>query len=358
MVSLINMNSTEKIPCLEGYLFSDQNENDEMWSLRLETNENCNILCKYCYASATSRNKDKFVDLNTVKKLVEQAIPLGLKSVIFIGPGEPLLYTRLFEALAYLNTVQITPVIITNGTLITEEIGKKLLALNVSILMKYDGMNPETQDYLAGKKGTGKKIHHALSILQKIGYTNEQKLGLSFVTTKQNISEAVDFWKFCRKNNIFPNMEHVGDEGRAKEHEELFLESGSFLQLKQQLAEIDKELGYSWDPSMPLPGIGCNQFLYSCYVSIKNKITPCAGVTWGIEYNSGTVLNEMWHSEVLTKFRETAQREGCLIDGRYCWGCRGTAFNYWIKQGISAEKAVTMLDPDCSYCSKKNDLCC
>lgn len=341
----------KKAPSLEGYLFADENENDEIWSLRLETNENCNLLCKYCYASATSGNEDKFVDFNTIKMVIEQAVPLGLKSVIFIGSGEPLLYTYIFEVFAYLKTLSIIPVIITNGTLISEEIAKKLFALNVSILMKYDSMSPDIQDHLSGKIGTGKKIRRALSNLQKAGYKNEQKLGLSFVATKINIADATDFWRFCRQNKIFPNIEKIGDEGRAKEQEDFLLDADSFLQLKHQLSEIDKELGYSWDPCMPLPGVGCNQFLYSCYVSFKNqKITPCAGVTWGIAYSADAVLSEIWHSEVFSQFRKMAQKEGCLVDERYCWGCRGSAFNYWIKNGVSAEKAVTMIDPECSYC--------
>nr|VFJ45746.1 MAG: Radical SAM superfamily enzyme, MoaA/NifB/PqqE/SkfB family [Candidatus Kentron sp. DK] len=351
------MDSHKEIPNLEGYLFSDRNKNDELWSLRLETNENCNLLCRYCFASATTEKRHGPVEIGKIKRLVDQAGPLGLRSVIFIGPGEPLLYPGLFEVFEYFKPLKIIPVIITNGTLISEENARHLFDLNASILLKYDSMNPDTQDYLSGKEGTGNKIRRALSILKNTGYTNEKKLGLSFVTTKINISEVPDFWYFCRENNIFPNIEQVGEEGRAREQNDLLLENDDFMKLKRELSEIDKKFDYSWDPCMPLPGVGCNQFLYSCYVS-GNKITPCAGVTWGIDYDDDTALSTAWYSKVFSKFRDMAQKEGCLVDGRYCWGCRGSAFNYWIKNGVPAEKAVAMQDPDCEHCDRKNEMRC
>jgi len=81
------------------------------------------------------REKDflKMSDLDLIKNVIDQAIPLGLKFVNFGGGGEPLLYKQLPEVLSYLKDRNIKTLIYTNGTKLTPDYFEELCVAGLSI---------------------------------------------------------------------------------------------------------------------------------------------------------------------------------------------------------------------------------
>jgi MoaA/NifB/PqqE/SkfB family radical SAM enzyme len=85
--------------------------------------------------------------------------------------GEPLLYEHYFEIASYARDREIAVLLLTNGTLITKQIARQLMDLRIFPCVKLDSLSAETQDYLAGAKGSYAKIMNGLKNLIEVGYT-------------------------------------------------------------------------------------------------------------------------------------------------------------------------------------------
>lgn len=90
--------------------------------VNLEMAGGCNLRCPMCTQS-TGREKDflKRLPLEEFKRIIDQAIPLGLQHVTLSGSGEPLLHPGLEEAVATLHARGLTSTIYTNGVRLTPE---------------------------------------------------------------------------------------------------------------------------------------------------------------------------------------------------------------------------------------------
>lgn len=96
----------------------------------------CNFKCDYCHFSIDKGNR-KFVtdkismDLNLYKKCVDEmcGFPEKIRTLRFVGMGEPLLHRDLPEMIAYTKTKEIADRVelITNGSLLTNEISDALI---------------------------------------------------------------------------------------------------------------------------------------------------------------------------------------------------------------------------------------
>jgi MoaA/NifB/PqqE/SkfB family radical SAM enzyme len=84
---------------------------------------------------STGREKEflKRLPLEEFRKIIDQAIPLGLKYVTLNGSGEPLLHTGLEEAVAYLTERGLSSLIYTNGTRLTPERFERLCQAGLTV---------------------------------------------------------------------------------------------------------------------------------------------------------------------------------------------------------------------------------
>ncbi|MBF0300014.1 MAG: radical SAM protein [Oligoflexia bacterium] len=87
----------------------------------------CNLKCPMCVREAHI-NGNGYMDVNLVKKIIDQATEYGVPAFNFGGLGEPTLYPHLFEILKYAKDRGIIDVNIhTNGTRLSPEFNKKLI---------------------------------------------------------------------------------------------------------------------------------------------------------------------------------------------------------------------------------------
>ena len=107
---------------------------NEIKQISLELAGMCNLRCPMCPQS-TGREKGFLTKLpiEEFRKIIDQAIPLGLKHVMLNGSGEPLLYLGLEDAVQYLTERGILSLIYTNGIRLTPERFEKLCKAGLSI---------------------------------------------------------------------------------------------------------------------------------------------------------------------------------------------------------------------------------
>lgn len=362
-------------PILKGYMYEakeayEARNSNRLLAIRLETNNSCNLRCRYCYAQS-GENSVKVADFNLLKRVISEAKELGIKSVVVIGGGEPTLYPNFRELIAYIDSLGIISMVFSNTVLITEELAGFLYKHNVSVMGKLDSLKPEVQDYLAGRKEASREIKMGFEKLLNAGFSKSAdprklRLGVSFVINKNNLDEIEDIWHFCRQNNIFPNVEILIPTGRANnELEDKLLTTSDIKEYKLRLLEIDRKCyGYDWLPYTPITASGCLQHLYSLYISVGGNVRPCASTkldehpTFRINgeypYNINKMsLKEIYDSNLFTYVRNIDR----VIEGKCencehreeCIGCRGHAYSVGISKGIEPLKALSM---ECQQCFK------
>jgi MoaA/NifB/PqqE/SkfB family radical SAM enzyme len=102
-------------PVLSGYMYGakeayEARNSNMLLAIRLETNKSCNLRCRYCYAGS-GEDSAEVADLSILKRTISEAKELGIKSVIVIGGGEPTLYPKFRELVAYIDSLGIIPMV-------------------------------------------------------------------------------------------------------------------------------------------------------------------------------------------------------------------------------------------------------
>jgi molybdenum cofactor biosynthesis enzyme MoaA len=145
---------------------------DELWFQAGGTL--CNLECRHCFISCSPHNHNfGFLDLDTVRRVLEESVRLGVKEYYFTG-GEPFLNRDLVPILEL--TLQYGPAtVLTNGTVFKDEWLDRLrraeeaslysLELRVSI----DGFSAEDNDPIRGP-GTFERILRGIRQLVAHGF--------------------------------------------------------------------------------------------------------------------------------------------------------------------------------------------
>lgn len=147
--------------------------NFKIESIYIEITNKCNFYCKTCYNNSLNSN-NIFLTFDDFVHIVNEGIKLGCKIVYFSG-GEPLLNKHIWDMIAYCSAKDITPVLVTNGSLLTEENIIKLIKFNVPIQISLDGYDKYTNDVIRGEE-TFDKVTKSLNLLRKYNHNSSTKI--------------------------------------------------------------------------------------------------------------------------------------------------------------------------------------
>ena len=97
----------------------------------------CNLKCRMC--KMQTKDSSLELPLGTLKKLIEQARAMKIKQALFLG-GEPFLVAHLFELVKHASARGMTTIVVTNGTLLTDEMLQEIKRSGLShIVVSLDG---------------------------------------------------------------------------------------------------------------------------------------------------------------------------------------------------------------------------
>ena len=148
----------------------------------------CNLRCVGCYAHEYNKADD--LPFEVLDKIFREGKEMGIGFYTILG-GEPFIRKDLFDLFKKHKDVYFQ--IYTNGTLITEEVCKKLKRLgNVMLQISLEGFEKETDERRG--KGTYAKVMKAMDLLSKYGVP----FGCSTCVTNKNVelifsNEFIDF---------------------------------------------------------------------------------------------------------------------------------------------------------------------
>ncbi len=165
----------------------------------------CNIRCKICDVWKQDFNPQMTTE--EVKRLIDQAIELGVRTIYFTG-GEAFLRQDIFELIDYASRPGIITTVNTNGSIITDEMARKIVGSRLrNITFSIDSAQPELHNSIRGKdvfekaiKGIGLVNHYKKELLRRFEDNPEGRLdvGMVSVIMKHNIAELPGLVKLAQ----------------------------------------------------------------------------------------------------------------------------------------------------------------
>lgn len=189
--------------------------------LELQITNRCNLQCRHCYISEGSHQD---LSIKQIQKVFEEFEEIqGLR--LLLSGGEPLLHPDFWEFNYALRNYAFRSVLLSNGTLITEEVAKRLRVHEVQISL--DGMK-EGHESLRGK-GTFEKTITAIDHLQGANI----RVSVATMIHHGNLSEFDPLSSLLQSKNIEEwNVDVPCLEGRLKANQDFWVppsEASRFL---------------------------------------------------------------------------------------------------------------------------------
>lgn len=323
----------------------------------------CNLQCTGCYANAGA-DAEK-LDWNVFDRVLTEARERwGIRFMVISG-GEPLAYHS--EGKGILDAVEKHPdmlfMMYTNGTLITDEVAKRMAELgNISPAISVEGWRERTDERRG--KGVFDKALVAMQRLRKAGVP----FGMSITATKNNAEELMsdefmDFF-FQEQGALYSWIFHYMPIGRSFTLDLMPTPQQRLHMWKRSWELIDQKhyfLADFWNHGTLTSGcLAAGQYHGGGYLYIdwNGAITPCVFVPYSPAnirdiYAQGGNLDNVWKTPFFSGIRKW-QGEYTKENGNWMAPCINRDHHKVLHQLIietepdptddNAEKAL--LDPD------------
>lgn len=178
--------------------------------VHLSLSSECNLRCRYCYAAERIESRHPRLTLVEYKQLVDDLCDLSSGLSVTITGGEPLLNPLWQPVSAYCKGKGCEMLLLTNGTLITEQNAQFIKETFDLVTLSIDGPTGETHRLTRGDNFD--QVMHAADILEHHGidYT------LSMTVTRLNIDQveamAQQFGGRLSYAPLFPVSDVANDE--------------------------------------------------------------------------------------------------------------------------------------------------
>lgn len=288
-------------------------------NLMVELLTNCNERCKHCYISSFEH---KGLSTDDLKGVIFQFRKLGGLNLSFTG-GEIFLRPDLFELIKYARSLYLRVFLLTNGTLIDEDVAKQLKELNVAELsISLYSMDEAIHDEVTGVKNSLKRTLRGISFASKYNIPIVIKTPIMTI----NKDSYRDVKKFCDENNyefIASALIFSKNDGCEKPKE--LNVSGE--ELKKVLKDIKE-----YEPIGQLNNFdeACGSLKYTISIDSLGNIYPCNSFYYKLGNIKEMTLDNVWKSEKLKKVQNIMKSDlkkcnNCDLKN-LCNRCPGLAY--------------------------------
>jgi len=295
----------------------------------------CNLKCKHCMLDSGLEVPDELTT-EEGKRLIDDAAKLGGVKFAFTG-GEPLMREDIFELIEYANQTDVQVCMATNGTLLDDEMAKRLKETGLySYGMSIDGVGKKHDDF-RGQDGTFELAMRGFEAGRKAG------LRFQFHTTvgKYNIDDMAKIIDLAEELDVYRiYLVHLITIGRGtnepdidkEECRELF----DFLIDRQKNTDVwlkpicNPQFWVYLKSRMDLDFeiTGCTAGITRFHIFPNGDVTPCAY----LPVVAGNLREQSFYeiyknSEVFKNLRERnlSGKCGSCDHKMICGGCRSRA---------------------------------
>ena len=163
----------------------------------IEPTTYCQLACPGCYRGLALPNPIRFnEDLTSQKKQIDRLIELRKIKILSIAGGEPLLYPKLNDIIAYASSKGLKSRLVSNGAALTEERLQTLKQLGVTEIAIHVAQYQKRANFK-----TEKTINLLREKYAQI-FRNVKGIELNFImyVSKNNFSQLPNVINFCQQN--------------------------------------------------------------------------------------------------------------------------------------------------------------
>lgn len=304
-----NQFPTNFINDLNGWNFT-KNELDDnkgkILTLDIDLGNTCSLNCPHCFRRTAVLDKvDRKMTFEETKTIILEAKKLGLRSVKFLGAGEPFENVRFVEFLRFLKSQDVIPVIFTKGHVLGDDklakrynnrygitdgvqLVKVLNEVNASIILGFNSFNTELQEKMVGGvSGYVEKRNLALVRLIEGGLSQSNPTRLcigSNPVTLENYDEIFNVYQWGRERNIYVLVTPTMVGGKACDWQTITPSKEKIIDLYTKIYKYNLEKGLQIIEQLENEGVSayaeshpCNQIACGMYVTLSGKVLRCPG---------------------------------------------------------------------------------
>lgn len=278
----------------------------------IEVTDACNLRCIMCVQGSGEPLRTGLIDDEFAREMIRQVAAGGVYSIKFNWRGEPSLYKRLPELIAYAKEQGISEVQInTNGLPFTRESIEKVVAAGLDrVIFSIDGNSAETYEKIRVGGSFQKLVDNVECFIETRHRLQAVApfIRVQMVRMQSNRHEVDDFFKRWQGRVDDIRISDVTDRGQ-----------GDRLSVGDQTA-VGRQI--------------CPQPWLRVVVSREGLVMPCCS-DWYCRMVIGDAgqesLKEIWHGTMMRKFRK-AVRSGRLNDFEPCRSCFVKESYLWEKK--------------------------
>jgi pyrroloquinoline quinone biosynthesis protein E len=279
------------------------------------------------------------MDLPTFKKIIDQ-FP-SLTHVKIQGMGEPLINKKLPDLIAYCTNKGITTTVISNGTLLTEAIGRKIIDAGLSEMwISFDGATKKTYESLR-VGATFEKVLENISGLVEIKREKNSNIRIGMVclvSSEQVLQEIPEYVQMAFSHGVkeVQLKKRVKHWKKSKNPNEYIVESVSKVNeyqnfdmyfeealIKSRHLGINLTMTQDSDFSYSNPCFWPNN---SVYISVEGKVVPCCTIgipeTWEMGDLMTDNIRNIWNNELYRALRKSLKNNNIPEICKTCYGLR------------------------------------
>jgi len=319
-------------------------------TVHFDITKKCNSNCIYCLATELMKGKED-LSTETILNVISQLPDLGAWLLILSG-GEPFIRKDIFEILKYTDDLEILTQILTNGTLITKDVAKKLSKINrLFFQVSLDSYIPEHHNFHRRMPDGYERTMQGIQNLTEHGMIPE----IAMVISQKNyddMEKSVDYFhkKFGIKYfRVGPVSTYRGRGVDVKK--DLGLSIDQMRRAGKKVLEMSKKYGdsitflplrgftvFSVDPDTTKKLSKCGNSRTLIYISSSGLVYPCIGTSYP-EYAVGDIkkdkLAHIWKTSSLIKriryltTDDIKQCRKCKFKDVCSGGCRSSSYTYF-----------------------------
>ena len=335
-----------------------------------EVTRSCNLACVHCRASSLFGPYTGELSTGECLKLIDDFASLGNPVIILTG-GEPLLREDIYTIASYGTGKGLRMVMATNGTLVTDEVVRKLKEAGIRrVSISIDGLDAKSHDALRGVPGAYEGALSGIESMKRVG----MEFQINTTITRANLPQMQGILDLAVK--IGAAAHHIFllvPTGRGKDlaHQEIspedyektlnwFYEEDQrcgiqlkatcaphyFRILHQRKKDQGKPRREGGHPFHAMTR-GCLGGTSFCFVSHRGRVQPCGYLDLDCGQIREKRFGDIWeHSAVFNDLRDLSRYKGkcgrCEFIG-VCGGCRARA--YEITGDYLAEEPFCIYEP-------------
>jgi radical SAM protein with 4Fe4S-binding SPASM domain len=160
-------------------------------TLIIKTTNKCNLSCTHCSPDSGPTNQHAMTS-DYLKGAIRQFADLGGTTLI-LGGGEPFTRSDLVDVIMLAHELGLAINVETNGTMISQDIVRRLVGVDVTFIISLDGIRPETHDGFRRFPGAFKRTLDTIEHLARADF----HLRITTVLNRKNAEEIPEIIAYC-----------------------------------------------------------------------------------------------------------------------------------------------------------------